>query len=135
VELQRKLPEFHQHSGFDSPITEVAIILVANKDGEHSSLGSGIIVGHLIAMTARHVVDAFSQMHDGVDLEKLRGEGGFSLQAIQFLENGTKALAWDVVEVFPQTPQLTDNVFLRLKPRSIRYRCVSRAVFAAANPR
>jgi len=118
VSDQRKIPDF-RHTGFNSPITEVAVMLVAQKDGSYSSLGSGIIIGSTIAMTARHVVDGFSELHEGVALEQLRGEGTFSLQALQFLENGTKALAWDVRQIYLNLdPGFTDIVFLRLQPTS-----------------
>jgi hypothetical protein len=36
----------------------------------------------LMSVTAWHVVDGFSQPHDGVALEKLQGERTFSLRAI-----------------------------------------------------
>ena len=115
---ERKIPDF-RHTGFSSPITEVAVMLVAQKHAEYSCLGSGVIVGHLIAMTARHVVDAFSKDHEGVAIEQLGGEATFSLQAIQFLENGTKGLAWDVRQIYANRDAgFTDIVFLRLQPTS-----------------
>jgi hypothetical protein len=118
VSDQRKIPDF-QHTGFNSPITEVAVMLVAQKDGTYSSLGSGVIIGPTIAITARHVVDAFSRYHEGLAIEQLGSEGTFSLQAIQFLENGTKGLAWDVRQIYVNPdPTFTDIVFLRLQPTS-----------------
>ena len=59
-------------------------MLVAQKGKERSSLGSGVIVGAAVALTARHVIEAFSEKHDGKSLEELQGEGHFSLQAIHF---------------------------------------------------
>jgi hypothetical protein len=113
---ERKVPDF-RHTGFNSPVTEVAIMLVAQKDGKYSSLGSGVIIGQFVAMTARHVVDGFSRLHEGVALEKLQGEVTFSLRAIQFLENGQKAFAWDVRQIYTNSdPGFTDIVFLRLQP-------------------
>ena len=112
----RNIPSFFQ-TGFDSPITEVAIMLVSEKDGKYLCLGSGVIIGHFIAMTARHVVDGFSQEHEGKAIERLGGEGTFSLRAIQFLENGSKALAWDVRHIYLNNDAgFTDIVFLRLQP-------------------
>jgi hypothetical protein len=64
IKFQGKIPDF-RHTGFNSPITEVAVMLVAQKDQEYSCLGSGIIVGPTIALTARHVVDGFADTYDG----------------------------------------------------------------------
>jgi len=118
INVQGKTPDF-RHTGFNSPITEVAVMLVAQKDQEYSCLGSGIIVGPTIALTARHVVDGFADIYDGAPLEHLKGEGTFSLQAFQFLENGTKFRAWDVRQIYiAPDPRFTDIVFLRLQPTS-----------------
>jgi hypothetical protein len=115
---QRKIPDF-QHTGFDSPITEVAVMLVAQKDREYSSLGSGIIIGPTVVMTARHVVDGFAGIYERVTLENLNGQGSFSLQAFQFAENGAKFRAWDVRQIYISAdPAFTDIVFLHLRPTS-----------------
>jgi hypothetical protein len=92
-------------------------MLVAQKDQEYLSLGSGIIVGPGIALTARHVADAFANIYDGEPLGNLNSEGTFSLQALQFIENGTKFWAWDVGHIYiDPDPRFTDIVFLRLQP-------------------
>jgi hypothetical protein len=116
VNLQRKIQEF-RNTGFNIPVTEVAVMLVAQRDQEYSSQGSGIIVGPNIALTARHVVDQFADDYDGAPLGNLNGEGTFGLQALQFIENGTKFWAWDVGHIYiDPDPRFTDIVFLRLQP-------------------
>jgi len=119
VNAEQVTPDF-QHTGFNSPVTEFAIMLVARKGKEHSSLGSGVIVGAAVALTARHVIEAFSKQHDGKSLEELQGEGHFSLQAIHFLKDGSEGQSWDVRQIYCHSdPQFTDIVFLRLEPYRI----------------
>ena len=81
----RILPEFVR-TEFESPITEVTLLLVGQKDGRYVALDCGVLVGHLIAMTAGHVVDGFSQYFEGANIEELGGEGTFGLQAIHFVD-------------------------------------------------
>ena len=95
-------------------------MLVAQTGEARSSLGSGIIVGAAVALTARHVIEAFSEQHDGKRLEELQGEGHFSLQAIHFLKDGSEGQSWNVRQIyFHSDPQFTDIVFLRLEPSGI----------------
>jgi S1-C subfamily serine protease len=112
------IPNF-THTGLASPITEFAVVLVARNHDQILSLGSGVIVGPSIALTARHVVEAFYNFLDKVSIEKtpLNHEAKFCLQAIQFLENGTKALMWDVGQiVMGQENSCTDIAVLKLNP-------------------
>jgi S1-C subfamily serine protease len=116
VNAERVTPDF-QHTGFNSLIAEFAMMLVAQKGEEHSSLGSGVIVGAAAALTARHVIEAFSEQHDGKSLKELLGEGQFSLRAIHFLKGGSEGQSWNVRQIyFHSDPQFTDIVFLRLEP-------------------
>jgi hypothetical protein len=120
MSTQRILPEFVR-TGLDSPITRVALLLVGQRDGHYVGLGSGVLLGHLIAITARHVVDGFSQYFEGANIEELGGEGTFGLQAIHFVE-GNYGLAWDVREVYlNRDPGFCDIVFLRLQAVSQKH--------------
>lgn len=91
-------------------------MLVAQKDGQISCLGSGVIIGDKVAMTARHVVEAVCEYHEGSAITELRGKVGFSLQAIHFVTNGTKQLAWDVRQIYLHAdPSFADIVLLGLE--------------------
>ena len=81
----------------------------------------GMPIKLMDAQTARHVVDGFADIYEGTTWENLNGEGTFSLQAFQFLENGTKSRAWDVRQIYmAPNPTFTDIVFLRLQPTNIK---------------
>ncbi|WP_454642952.1 S1 family peptidase [Bradyrhizobium liaoningense] len=89
-----------KHTGFDSPVTEIAILLVGTKD-RHASLGTGVIIGPHIAITARHVVDEYLKQFEGREIAYEKSFGTtFSLMAIQFLDNGAQGSAWDVRQVY-----------------------------------
>lgn len=104
-----------RHTGFNSPITEFAILLVGNKDGRHASLGTGVIVGPYIAITARHVIDEYIRQFEGRDLLCEQSfNTTFGLQAMQFLNNGTEGSAWNVRQIY--LPRDNDIAFLFLVP-------------------
>jgi hypothetical protein len=82
------------------------------------SLGSGVFIGPTIAITARHVIDAFSHELEEVSIEKtpLNHRGQFCLLAIQFLDNGARAQMWEVHQVvMPQEGNSHDIVVMRVQ--------------------
>jgi hypothetical protein len=105
-----------KHTGLNSPITEFSIMLVGRRDDQYSVVGSGIMIGQRVAITAYHVID---ELHNIFDDERADRTGSnittqFTLQAIHFPNNGTTGWAWDVRQVF-HDDQL-DVAFLRLQP-------------------
>lgn len=104
------------HTGFASPITEVALILVSYCNGVYQSLGSAVVVGSGLALTAAHVVQHHIAEY-GLSTVGLASMAKFSLQAILFRNDGpTSAHIWDVqTVVFDQN--LTDVALLTLVPR------------------
>jgi Trypsin-like peptidase domain len=104
------------HTGFDSPISEFAVMLVGRDERKCSPFGTGVIIGPHIAITARHVIDEFFQEHEGVDPREREHliDAKFAVQALHFLEKGTKVSAWDVRKIY--TLDGNDIAFLQLAP-------------------
>jgi hypothetical protein len=104
------------HTGFNSPIAEFAVMLVGMDGQQYSPFGTGVIIGPHIALTARHVVDEFFQMHEGVNSRDRdqSSEVKFAVQGFHFLEKGTRVSAWDVRKIY--TLDGNDIAFLQLAP-------------------
>jgi len=82
------IPSF-AHIGINSPVTEIGILLLSEKAGVYTSWGSGVIIGPGLAITARHVLDGLTRYYGEQKFTPGTTQGvGFSLQAIQFVENG-----------------------------------------------
>jgi hypothetical protein len=103
------------HTGFASPITEFAVMLVGVGAEQTSPFGTGVIIGPHIALAARHVIDQFFLTHEGRSWIDRPQEAPirFAVQAIHFLENGTRVQAWDVEKIYSLDGN--DIVFLKLR--------------------
>jgi Trypsin-like peptidase domain len=110
------LPTFY-HTGFNSPITEFAMMLLAQKENHYSSLGTAIIIGNHLAVTAGHVLAGYFELYgDRAVIDAEASEGSFSLQAVQFLNNGSEVKLWNIRQVV--VPRHTDISFLALSPHT-----------------
>ena len=98
-------------TGFDSVITSIAVMLVAQRDGEYHCLGSGVIVAPGIGITARHVFEGFEQVFND---PRSHSEKTFSLDAIQIVE-GRSPRRWSIRKVHMHE-DATDLAFLHLLP-------------------
>jgi len=91
-------------------------MLVGQKGNDYSVLGTAIIIGPHIALTARHVAEEYIKRYDGIErLGELGGELSFALQAVQFLDTGMRGQTWDVRKIF-YNRELTDVALLYLHP-------------------
>lgn len=107
------MPNF-AHTGINSPVTEIGILLLSEKSGVYTSWGSGVIVGPGLAITARHVFDGLSRYYGEQEITPGTTQGvGFSLQAIQINENGTQGLSWSIRQI--AVDEDTDIAFLTLQ--------------------
>jgi hypothetical protein len=114
MEMLPVLPTFY-HTGFNSPITEFALILLAQRHDRLSSLGTAVIVGNHLAITAGHVIQGY--FREFGDEQIVAGkEGPFSLQAVQFIDNGAEAKLWNVRQLV--VAGHTDIAFLLLHPHT-----------------
>lgn len=108
------------NSGLEHPLSESAVIIVGLNEDQWAALGSGIIIGNYIAITARHLIDGYikyyheEQHFESVEtfVKRTSPDTRFSLYVIQFLNSGTKPVMWLVKAIYYSG--LTDIVFLHL---------------------
>jgi hypothetical protein len=108
-------PEF-VHTTVKNFISEPTILLAAFGN-ETSALGCGVIVGPRMALTARHVIEAFLQHHAGERPTRIEGGIQMNLRAIHFVDEGSRAQTWHVRKMyFGPTLVGSDLAILLLDP-------------------
>jgi hypothetical protein len=117
TEPTSKIPSFEPLQG-PSVITEVALQLVAFRDGYYDAAGTCVMINGPLAITARHVVEdywrSFEKDVHRRDINDGNNEGTFHLRAYQISGDGKSLAVFDVNKVF--FSNCTDIAFLKLKP-------------------
>jgi hypothetical protein len=111
-----------KHTGLDSPITEFALALAANKGDNWIPSGTAIVISPYLAITAKHVIEGFWHKFESSRLVADHGSsrgysatdkaGTFSISAFQVLPGGTSGQLWSVTKIVLST--FTDVAFLHL---------------------
>jgi hypothetical protein len=108
-------PEF-VHTSIKNFISETTILLAAFGK-QTVSLGCGVIIGPRMALTARHVIEAFVEIHTGESPTRIEGKIQMDLQVIHFIDEGSRAQQWRVRKMyFGPTLVESDLAILLLDP-------------------
>lgn len=80
-----------------SVITEIALHLVAHRDGRTVPMGTAVVIGSNVAITARHVVEACWSEFEGGALES-SAAGTFALHALQVMRDGKQGVGYSATK-------------------------------------
>jgi trypsin-like peptidase len=113
------MPDFQspsfQGTSLDSPITKVGLPLIAVPHGEESHLwGSACLIAPWLAMTASHVIQAYSREFEGQEAGPGFTERTYHLFTYVLTDHGKKMLQLSVGTVWYN--DATDIAFLHLLP-------------------
>jgi len=108
-------PEFF-HTSIKNFVSETAILLVASGK-QTVSLGCGVMIGPRMALTARHVIEAFVEVYTGERPRRIEGKMQMDLGAIHFVDEGSRAQQWPIRKMyFGPTLMGSDLAILLLDP-------------------
>jgi hypothetical protein len=100
----------------DDPITEFGLALLASRDGYWEAVGSAIVIGPHLALTAKHVLDYCSRAFgDSYKLKLGRLDQSFGLVALQ-VRPGSTGVLW-CIQKFWRSPH-SDLAVIQLDPFS-----------------
>ncbi len=98
-----------------SPITQIAMPLVAERDADLVVGGTAVFVGPRLAVTAMHVIDEFRSRLDG-HAGVGDHETSFGITAMMMFDDGKTGMLWSVRKVFGHAA--SDIALLALEPSS-----------------
>ena len=115
-DFQPGTPLLFKATELESPITEIALVLVGGNAIETHALGSGVFIAARLAITAKHVVEEFwNRLASGNRFEGERPlEGAFSILAVQFPGPSSEPALWLVSFVW--CARFTDIAVLAVTP-------------------
>jgi len=107
---------FFKATELESPITELALLLVGRDGHLNDALGSGVFIAPGLGMTAKHVVEEFwKRMGSGVEFAGERSlEGHFQIMAVQYPNESSEAALW--LATFVWGARFTDIAFISFTP-------------------
>ncbi len=89
--------------GFEQIITETAFPLAAERNGIYYSSGTATVIGPGLAVTAKHVIQDFFDQYENIkrfDSNSSERTGTFSINALNFLNEGKHGIIWAVNKVY-----------------------------------
>lgn len=109
-------PEFF-HTSIKNFISETTILLVGFGK-QTCSLGCGVMIGPRMAITARHVIEAFIEVYTGERPTRIEGKmQQMSLGAIHFIDEDSRVQQWHIRKMyFGPTLVGSDLAILLLDP-------------------
>ncbi len=109
-------------------ITEFSLSLTTQKGDKSYASGTAVIIAPYLAITAKHVIEDYFELHDRKSIKKKTGafSGTFSLFAFQTLNNIKDDGVWIISRLWPC--QETDLYLLMLTPysnaaKNYKWRC------------